>query len=293
MRVNLDSPTECEALLPLALELDWCLGVRCQTRQEIDPDHPRYPTQFGMPKEEAVPIIQRLVRAGARLETIHFHLRTNVESPSVYEAALREVEDVCKSAGFAPKYLDCGGGFPAPHVTSRRGLAYDRDFDRAELAQVYTRALTHFPSVRELWLENGRFLSARSGVLVMRILDIKERGPVRYVICDGGRTMNALISTWEKHELFAMPERGGPTRLTGVCGPTCMAFDQLALQALPARLQIGDCLVWMDAGAYHLPWETRFSHGTAAVWWHQDDQLSLARKPEEFDSWWGQWEQQF
>jgi hypothetical protein len=68
-----------------------------------------------------------------------------------------------------------------------------------------------------------------------------------------------------------------------------MAFDQLADRALPGRLQVGDHLVWMDAGAYHIPWETRFSHGWAAVLWHEDGRLSEARPAERFEDWWGQW----
>ena len=48
LRVNLDSPAEIAALLPLARRLDWSLGVRCHTREEFDPEFPESPTQFGM-----------------------------------------------------------------------------------------------------------------------------------------------------------------------------------------------------------------------------------------------------
>src|SRR6185312_3068630 len=46
-------------------------------------------------------------------------------------------------------------------------------FDLEKMARVYERTLKQFPSAREVWLENGRWLSARSGVLVVRILDTK------------------------------------------------------------------------------------------------------------------------
>jgi hypothetical protein len=68
-----------------------------------------------------------------------------------------------------------------------------------------------------------------------------------------------------------------------------MAFDQLARRALPADLRAGDFLIWMDAGAYHLPWETRFSHGYAAVVWEEGGVLRLIRKPERFEQWEGMW----
>jgi diaminopimelate decarboxylase/aspartate kinase len=138
-------------------------------------------------------------------------------------------------------------------------------------------------------LENGRWLLARSGVLVVKILDVKERTKVRSLICDGGRTMNALVSNWETHELLALPERRGPATSTSVHGPTCMAFDQLARRPLPRNLRAGDHLLWLDAGAYHLPWETAFSHGRAAVYWHDGQRTRLVRPAEQFRDWWEQW----
>jgi diaminopimelate decarboxylase len=111
---------------------------------------------------------------------------------------------------------------------------------------------------------------------------------MRSLICDGGRTMNALISNWEAHGLFALPERRGQNTLTTVHGPTCMAFDQLARRPLPRSLRAGDHLVWLDAGAYHLPWETRFSHGLAPILWHDGRTARLIRKQERFEDWWGQ-----
>ena len=138
-------------------------------------------------------------------------------------------------------------------------------------------------------MENGRWGGARSGVLVVRILDVKERAKMRSLICDGGRTMNALVSTWETHELLSLPERRGPTKLTTVNGPTCMAFDQLARRPMAQSLRVGDHLLWLDAGAYHLPWETHFSHGRAAVLWHDGRRVTVVRDPESFEEWWGQW----
>jgi diaminopimelate decarboxylase len=287
--VNFDSPGEARALAPLAKKLDWTCGVRLLTREEFDPEKPSFATQFGLMPEEAVPLIGRLQRAGVRLETIHFHLRTNVASSDIYERALKEAAEVCRAARFAPRQVDCGGGFPPPRVLTRGGQAVDAKFDFAALSKVYEGVFKLFPAAREIWLENGRWMSARSGALVVRILDVKERAGVRNLICDGGRTMNALISNWETHEIFTLPERRGATAPTTVNGPTCMAFDQLACGPLPRSLRAGDHLVWLEAGAYHLPWETRFSHGLATVLWHDGRKVKTVRPRETFTDWWSQW----
>jgi diaminopimelate decarboxylase len=150
-------------------------------------------------------------------------------------------------------------------------------------------AARQFPGLREIWLENGRFVSSSSGVLVVNILDAKERRGQRQLICDGGRTLHALTSLWEQHRIISLPERTGPEVPTNVHGPTCMAFDRLARIPLPRSLRPGDHLVWLDAGAYHIPWETRFSHGHSAVLWHDESGLCLARERQSFEHFWGQW----
>jgi diaminopimelate decarboxylase len=291
LSVNFDSFNEAVALAPLARKLAWTTGVRINTRQEFDPETPEYPTQFGLTPEEVFQTLKVLKRSGLAPEIVHFHLRSNVASAVIYEQALAEVAAVCRTTRIEPRYVDCGGGFPPRRVLTADGLAVDAQFDLAAMAEGIHRGLRLFPSAREIWLENGRWMTARSGVLVVEILDTKKRRGMRHLICDGGRTTNALISTWEAHELLALPVRRGPSVLTTVTGPTCMAFDQLARRPLPRSLRAGDHLLWLEAGAYHLPWETRFSHGLAAVFWHDGKEVRRVRDPEDFSQWWGQWRQ--
>jgi diaminopimelate decarboxylase len=289
LSVNFDSPAELAKLLPLAKKLNWCGGVRVLTGEEFDSENPPFPTQFGFSPDEAVTALKKLLRAKVRTETVHFHLRTNVSSVAVYERAIAEVAAICRAAKFGPLHLDIGGGIPVRNVLSRGGKVYDGEFGLRSFAQMLRQSAKLFPGLREIWLENGRWLSTGSGALVVKILDVKERRGVRQLICDGGRTMNALTSLWEQHKIMAVPERSGAAALTVVHGPTCMAFDQLARMPLPRSLKAGNHLIWLDAGAYHIPWETRFSHGHAAVVWHEERGLGLVRERQSFEDFWGAW----
>jgi len=289
LSVNFDSPAELATLLPLAKKLNWRCGVRILTGEEFDPENPQFPTQFGFTLDEAVAAIKKLQRSKVRLETVHFHLRTNVSSVAVYERAIAEVAEVCRVAKFSPLHLDIGGGMPVRHVLTRGGKVFDGEFGLRSFAQMLRQSAKLFPGLREIWLENGRWMSAGSGALVVKILDVKERRGVRQLICDGGRTLNALMSLWEQHQILTVPERSGAETFTVVHGPTCMAFDQLARIPLPRSLRAGDHLVWLDAGAYHIPLETRFSHGHAAVVWHNERGLRLVRERQSFEDFWGTW----
>ena len=87
------------------------------------------------------------------------------------------------------------------------------------------RAHARFPALREVWIENGRFVSEASTALAVRVLDVKERDECRYLICDGGRTNHALAADARPIRCWLMPERHGRERLTTICGPTCMTDD--------------------------------------------------------------------
>jgi diaminopimelate decarboxylase len=277
LRVNFDSLHELTQLLPLARQDRWQVGLRLCTTSEFDPENPALPTQFGLTPTEAMLAVRRLRRAGLVVETLHFHLRTNVASPDCYALALAEVSDFAAAAKVSPRHLDLGGGLPPRHALSRAGKRLDAGISPESLARTVREALRHLPSVEQVWLENGRFVSAGSGVLVVRVLDVKERRGLRQLICDGGRTLHALVSVWEQHELLPLRKFSGASVLTSVYGPTCMAFDQLARKPLPRAIGPGALLLWLDAGAYHLPWETRFSHGLAEIWWHGPAGLERVR----------------
>jgi diaminopimelate decarboxylase len=289
LSVHFDSYREVEALAPVAEHQNWTVGLRLQVHQAFDPDEPDYPSQFGMTLSEAGQSIAVLGRHGLAVKSIHFHLRSNVDDIGCYQDAITEVAAACGYLNIAPEYLDIGGGFPVP---GERRPGSDLVYPDLTLgfARAIEEATIKLPSIRAVWMENGRFLSGRSGVLVITVLDRKERLNTRFLICDGGRTNHALVSDWERHSIFRMAERTAAQCWTTVAGPTCMAFDRLLRAWLPEDITVGDVLVWTGAGAYHLPWETRFSHGHAPVlWYDRDGQMTLVRERESFGTWWGGW----
>jgi diaminopimelate decarboxylase len=290
IRVHFDSIQEIEALGKTARELEWHVGVRCHPSDEVDPDDRVFSGQFGMSRAELERAVELLKKASLVIESVHFYLRTNVPDVDCYERAIAETASLCRSLNLMPAAVDCGGGLPVPGDACYPERSKRNAVDMARLRRALLRVPELISSAKEVWMENGRFLTSRSAVLVIRVLDIKERDECRYVICDGGRTNHALVSDWEFHDVFTLPHRSGEPRLTTVCGPNCMMFDRLDRIPLPCDVSVGDIIVWTGAGAYHIPWETRFSRGLAAVLWCGDDgNISVARREETCAEWWNRW----
>ena len=203
-------------------------------------------------------------------------------SADEYETALRYVAKVCCAAQLEPSYVDVGGGLPVPRA--------DAAFDLGRFVAILAETAVILPTVREVWLENGRFMTARAGALAVRVLDRKQRGDRTYLIFDGGRINHARMAALRQHDILLDPPRDGPTCWTTVCGPTSAGVDRLGTWQLPAALQPGDVIVWLNAGAYHIPLETRFSVGVApVVWFGERGDASVVRRRETAREWWGMW----
>ena len=275
LRVHFDSAHEIDALLPMACKYRWRVGVRVHPPDEHDAREPGFGGQFGFVGAEAVRAFRRLADAGADLQSAHFHLGQGRHVPLAVARAVAHVADICEQAGVSPRYLDCGGGLPSfddPEV----------DAALAGIEKALVVAAARYRNLREVWLENGRFVTGAAAALAVRVVDVKDRHECRYIICDGGRTNHALAADTHVHPIAVLPPRYGAARLTTVCGPTCMTDDRLGRWMLPDTVAVGDTFVWFNAGAYHLPWETRFSHGLCAVvWFDGDERMSVARSREQ------------
>jgi diaminopimelate decarboxylase len=108
-----------------------------------------------------------------------------------------------------------------------------------------------------LAVEPGRFLVARAGWLIARVLHVRERDG-RQVILDAGMTELIRPALYGAlHAVVALTSLGaaidGPpspgSDVAAVHGPICESTDALGEHPLPA-LRRGDLVAIRDAGAY-------------------------------------------
>ena len=102
-----------------------------------------------------------------------------------------------------------------------------------------------------LTLEPGRRLTADAGILVSRVIYMKESGGRRFAIVDAA--MNdllrpALYDAW--HGIDPVRLSGAGAAVVDVVGPVCESGDALAVQRELPPLAAGDLLAVRSAGAY-------------------------------------------
>ncbi len=239
-------------------------------------------SKFGLADDE----IAAAIEAGGgrdgplRWRGIHLHVGSQLAAVDAWRDAVRRalaVGALVREDDPTFDTLDVGGGFPVSIEGDDDAVPRPARFS-AELAPL----LDAIPPERRptrLAVEPGRFLVARAGYLVARVLHVRDgRGPDGgpQVVLDAG--MAELIRPalfGARHRVVALTADGRPVHPgdrraghrvrpigselpTAVEGPICESTDTLGVHELPA-LRRGDLVAILDTGAYGVSMSTRYN----------------------------------
>lgn len=185
---------------------------------------------------------------------IHLHVGSGLRTVDAWrDGVRRSLALLALLGGGLPSFdtLDVGGGFPVGPAVPTPG----------RFAAEMPALLTALPADRRparLAVEPGRWLVARAGWLVARVLHVRERAEGAQVVLDAGMTELIRPALYGAHHaIAALTSLGGglsdgaPAELrpTRVDGPICESTDALGDHPLPP-LRRGDLVAIQDAGAY-------------------------------------------
>ncbi|MBI2378086.1 MAG: diaminopimelate decarboxylase [Deltaproteobacteria bacterium] len=198
-------------------------------------------SKFGVPIPELRAASRAASAAGAEVVGLHAHTGSgNFELESWVETA--EILKRATASFAGVRILDLGGGLGVPERPDQAPL------DLLGLDRAIARAKDGF----EVWLEPGRYLVAKAGVLLARVTQTKGKGEIQFVGVATG--MNSLIRPalyGAHHEIVNLTRIEEPaTDLYDVVGPICESGDVFGrARALP-KTRAGDVLLIASAGAY-------------------------------------------
>jgi diaminopimelate decarboxylase len=203
-------------------------------------------TKFGIPIVDA-PRLYRLARdlGGLSIRGIDVHIGSQILDVEPYRRALVQVlglMDALRGEGIDFEYLDLGGGLGISY-TGDEGIAA-ADFASAILPEIRGTGL-------RLVIEPGRYVVGAAGVLLTRVLYLKEGGGKRFVITDAG--MNDLLRPSHYsgyHAVDPVESRDRDRVQVDVVGPICETGDFLALDRDMELVEPGELLAIRTVGAY-------------------------------------------
>jgi diaminopimelate decarboxylase len=167
---------------------------------------------------------------------------------------MKELIGRLRERGFMIRYLDFGGGLGITYNDEKppepREYAGSLMEVMGALATPSSGAVAPGTDLT-LVLEPGRVIVGNAGILVTRVLYVKDHGEKTFVVVDGG--MNDLI----RPALYGSYQGIQPVKVTtdkriiaDVVGPVCESGDFFAKDREVAAFAPGDFMAVMSAGAY-------------------------------------------
>jgi diaminopimelate decarboxylase len=267
LQFNVESLSELKLLSEVAVSRGMTAPVALRVNPDVDAGtHAKITTgradsKFGIEASEARDfLLANREIPGIRVEGLAVHIGSQLTEIAPYRLAFERLIALyreLKAAGLPLKRLDFGGGIGISYrhgpLTEEGGGEEVGDADRrvtayAEMVRALVQGLD-----AEFVFEPGRLLVGNAGVLVSRVLYVKDNGPRRFVIIDAA--MNDLIrptlyDAWHEIVPVAQPAAGAALKPVDVVGPICESSDTFAKQRPLPPLAEGDLLAFSSAGAY-------------------------------------------
>ncbi|MCM8818644.1 MAG: diaminopimelate decarboxylase [Candidatus Omnitrophica bacterium] len=224
------------------------VNLRLNLNIDVDTHHyiktSRMENKFGIDIDTAKRIIKKEFKF-AEIKGIHFHLGSQIKEVFPYIKAIEEIKKFCLENKFNIDMLDIGGGFGIPYTYT------DKIQPIEEFGKEIKSALKNI-KLKTIILEPGRFIVGNSGVLITKILYVKNRKTKNFIIVDAG--MNDLIRPslyGSYHLIYPTILKNSKQIKFDIVGPICETGDYLGKdREMPENIKTGDYIVVMSIGAY-------------------------------------------
>ncbi len=211
--------------------------------------------KFGAHAEDIPGIIAAAVEAKADLAGVTFHVGSQCLNPENWKVGLeraRRVFNEMKLAGFNPRLINIGGGYPVQHMKPIPTID--------EIAAVVNEGLTAFPEDVKVIGEPGRYLVSDAAYFVCRVVGTATRAGKRWMYWDAG-VFGGVIETTEGLRYNIRTDRDeSPLVQWTVAGPTCDSVDICMREIeFPEDMQEDDFIYIRNAGAYTTAYASNFN----------------------------------
>ncbi len=201
-------------------------------------------SKFGVPLADADELVALTESAEVRVTGLHAHTGSGIFDVANWTETGALLSDLAARFPHVG-VINLGGGIGVPEQLGHG------EIDLGKLDRGVAALAKSFPRF-EFWMEPGRFLVAKAGVLVAVVTQLKGKGDVQYVGVATG--MNSLIRPalyGAHHDIRNLTRLDEPlSHPVTVVGPICESADQLGSDRWLPHTQEGDVLLIATCGAY-------------------------------------------
>jgi diaminopimelate decarboxylase len=288
LAINAESEREIEKIDAQAA----AAGVRARVALRVNPDidarsHPYISTgrkhnKFGVEIGRASEIFSTARRfENVRMTGVQAHIGSQILDAEPLAEAARDLAQL--ATGLARE------GYPIETVDIGGGIGIAGEGQESLTPERYAAAVVpHLQALPfKILIEPGRAIVGPAGVLVTKVLYLKESSGKLFVITDAG--MNDLLRPalyGAIHSVESVSDgRVGRDRVTAdVVGPICESSDFFLRDAVIDLPHEGDLLAIRDVGAYGFAMSSNYNfRGRPPEVWVEGGTFRLVRRRETFD----------
>ena len=251
--INAESINELNLLNQIGINLDKIVNVGIRFNPNIDAQTldkistGKKTDKFGIALDDIQEVIS-LVKLSPyiNLKGISCHIGSQIKDISVFKEVFMKMKKTAQtvlSAGINIKHLDLGGGF---------GVNYEKehnDFDIIGIEKLISSIFNN--ETYKITFEPGRYLIAKSGIIITKILTTKKNGGINFLVTDAGmQTLVRPAMYGASHRIEALNNINTMKSLYTIAGPICESSDIIAKDIILAEQKINNYLVIYDVGAY-------------------------------------------
>ncbi|MBR9843906.1 MAG: diaminopimelate decarboxylase [Rhodobacteraceae bacterium] len=253
---NVESEPEMEVINRVALDLGTVAPITVRVNPDVDAKtHAKIATgksenKFGIPISRAREVYAHAARLpGLKVIGIDVHIGSQLTELEPFRLAYEKVAaltETLRADGHEISRLDLGGGL---------GIPYTRSNEAPPLPMEYGALIkeTLGPLGCEIEIEPGRLIAGNAGIMVSRVIYVKQGEDREFMIVDGA--MNDLIrpAMYEAHhDIIPViePEAGLEKARYDIVGPVCETGDTFAKSRDMEPVEAGDLIAFRSAGAY-------------------------------------------
>ena len=288
LQINVESEPELNLISAIAVREKKTATVAIRVNPDVDAKtHAKITTglsenKFGIDINAAPALYLKAKNMpGIAATGVALHIGSQLTDLAPYEETFRRVAKLVtdlRAQGNTITTVDLGGGI---------GIRYkdETPIDLAKYAALIRDII--LPLDVHVILEPGRSIAGNAGVLLTKVLFIKEGQDKKFLIVDAG--MNDLLrpSMYDAyHAILPCNETPakGLTAKYDVVGPVCESSDIFLSDAEFTRLEPGALLSIMASGAYGSSMSSMYnSRPPVPEVLVSDDQFDLVRKPQRIE----------
>ena len=251
--INAESLNELILINKIAKNLNKTVSVGIRLNPDIDSltlskiSTGKKTDKFGIPINELNNIISAMESLNnIKLKGLSCHVGSQISEMIIFEKVfntMKEAASLSISKGINIEYVDLGGGFA---VNYNKNI---NDLNVKEIGRLTSSIFKDIPY--KISFEPGRYLVAKAGIIITKILNIKKNGGINFIITDAG--MHTLIRPAmynSVHQIEALDQSSNKKVNYTIAGPICESSDILAKDIVLSEQKENNFLFIHDTGAY-------------------------------------------